>query len=124
VSTIVEQQNLISRREFTLESALALLAGVTITVSGCGGSSPAAPTPPPAANVEGVVGTNHGHAGATVTGAQITAAGALSLNIQGTATHPHTVALTGAQLTDIGARRQVVVTSSTDAGHAHTVTFN
>ena len=28
--------NLLTRREFTVESALAMLAGVTITISGCG----------------------------------------------------------------------------------------
>jgi len=41
----------LSRREFTLQSALALLAGVVITVDGCGGSttspSPRPPPPPP-----------------------------------------------------------------------------
>jgi hypothetical protein len=122
VSHNLDSTHLLTRRAFTLESALALLAGVTITVTGCGSSNPAAPTPV-AADVSGAIGTNHGHT-ATVTGAQITAAGALSLNITGTATHPHTVALTGAQLQQIGSRQQVAVTSSTDAGHTHTVTFN
>ena len=124
----------ISRREFTLEWALAMLAGVAITVSGCGSDSPSSPTQTPApttgggsggtsTDVNGVVSANHGHV-ATITGAQITAAGALSLNIMGNATHPHTVNLTAPQVQQIAARQQVAVTSTTDAGHDHTVTFN
>jgi hypothetical protein len=73
--------------------------------------------------VQGSVGTNHGHT-ASVTAAQITAAGAVSLNIQGTAPHPHTVELTADEVRRIGQRQQVMKTSSTDAGHSHAVTFN
>ena len=32
--------NLLTRREFIVESALAMLAGVTITISGCGDDEP------------------------------------------------------------------------------------
>jgi hypothetical protein len=122
-----------SRREFTVESVLALLAGVTITITGCGGST--TPTSPSTtgsgsgggtsttSDVTGNISANHGHV-ATVTGAQITSANAITLNIQGTATHNHTVQLTADQLRSIGARTQVAVSSSNDAGHQHTVTFN
>jgi hypothetical protein len=130
VSNSLEQSRLLSRREFTLESALAMLAGVVITVSGCS-SSPSSPTPAPSTggggstsgDVTGVVSANHGHI-ATITAAQITAAGALSLDIMGTATHTHTVVLSASQVQSIGARQQVAITSTTDAGHQHTVTFN
>lgn len=123
----------LSRREFTVESVLALLAGVTITITGCGGSS--SPTSPSTTtggggtttttqqDVNGVISANHGHV-ATVTAARITAAQAFSLDIQGTATHNHTVQLSSDQLRAIAAKQQVVVTSSTDVGHDHTVTFN
>jgi hypothetical protein len=117
---------LVTRREFTLESALALLAGVTITVTGCGDDdSPRTPTSstPPAVDVSGSVGANHGHV-ATITAAQITSAGALNLNIQGTAPHQHTVELTADEVRRIGQRQQVVKTSTTDNNHSHTVTFN
>ena len=116
----------ITRREFTLESALAMLAGVTITVSGCGSDEPRTPTPTSptaAADVNGTVSANHGHV-ATVTGAQITGAGALNLNIQGSATHPHTVTLSADEIRQIGARQQVTKASSTDNNHSHNVTFN
>jgi hypothetical protein len=120
----------LTRREFTVESILSLLAGVTITVSGCGGytSSPTAPTTPstpstPTQDVNGAISANHGHV-ATVTSAQITAPAAVSLNIQGTATHNHVVSLTADQIRAIGARTQVMVQSTNEDGHQHTVTFN
>ena len=120
----------ISRREFTLEWALAMLAGVAITISGCGSNSPSSPTPPSSSgggtttgDVTGVVSANHGHI-ATITAAQLTAGNALNLNIMGNATHAHTVSLTATQLQQIGSKQQVAVLSTTDSGHDHTVTFN
>ena len=57
----MSDENLLTRREFTVESALAMLAGVTITISGCGdddNATPApTPTPPPAADKTGTVST-------------------------------------------------------------------
>jgi len=47
VSHYLDPSPSISRREFTLEWALAMLAGVAITVSGCGSDSPSTPTPTP-----------------------------------------------------------------------------
>ena len=118
----------LTRREFTVDSIMALLAGVTITVSGCGGytSSPTAPTTPTPTgtqDVAGAISANHGHV-ATVASARITAPDAVSLNIQGTATHNHVVSLTADQIRAIGARTQVVAQSTNDAGHDHMVTFN
>jgi VCBS repeat-containing protein len=128
VSNNLENDRLLSRREFTLESALAMLAGVAITISGCSDDT-TSPTPNPggggtnSGDVSGVVSANHGHR-ATVTAAQITAAGMVSLNIMGDATHPHTVELSASQVQSIGARQRVSVTSTTNDGHDHTVTFN
>jgi hypothetical protein len=127
VSSEIENNDLITRREFTVEAAMALLAGVTITVSGCGGSSepstPTSPTPAASGNVAGSITANHGHT-ATINSMQISAAGAITLDIQGTATHPHTVALTADEVRAIGARTRVSKTSSSDDGHTHMVTFN
>ena len=41
----MSDENLLTRREFTVESALAMLAGVTITISGCGDDDNATPAP-------------------------------------------------------------------------------
>ncbi len=117
----------LTRREFSLEAALAILAGCVITVSdiACGDSTPpTTPTPPPgsSSDVNGSVSANHGHV-ATITGAQITAGSAIALNIQGTATHPHTVMVSQADLTSLKNRQAATLPSSTDSGHSHTVTF-
>ena len=123
----MSEDNLLTRREFTVESALAILSAATITISGCGdddnNSNPTTNPTPQSGNRMGTVSANHGHV-AEVTTAQITARNTVSVNITGTATHPHTIEVTGAQLTTIGNNGQVVVTSTTDSGHNHTVTFN
>ena len=112
----------ITRREFTLESALALLSTVVITVSGCDDDS--TPTTPstPSSNVTGSISANHGHS-AVIDGARISAGTAFSLDIRGTATHPHTVDITQADLMALQNRQTVTKTSTTDDGHSHTVTF-
>ena len=126
----------ISRREFTLAAAMAVLSGVAISVSGCGGSdsgSPASPssggsgsTPPPASPGGGRTGSisaNHGHS-ATISSAELGSSGGITLDIRGSADHPHTVALTGAELSAIAGGQRVSKESSSDASHSHTVTFN
>ena len=117
-----------TRREFTVQSALAMLSGVAITLSSCGDSnSSTAPSTtststPAGANI-GVVGSNHGHT-AVITSAQLTTANAVSLDISGSADHSHTVNLTDAEVGQIAGGTRVQKGSSNDDGHAHTVTFN
>lgn len=125
----LEPNHSISRREFTREWVLAMLAGAAITITGCS-DSPTEPSPggsgggSTSQDVSGTVSANHGHV-ATVTGVQITAGAAIAnLDIMGTATHTHTVSLTATQVQQIGSRQRVAVDSTTDAGHQHTVTFN
>jgi hypothetical protein len=121
----------LTRRDFTLAAAMAILSGVAISVSGCGGSnsssSPASPSPasstPTGSDKTGTISSNHGHA-AVIASAQLGASGGITLNIQGSAGHPHTVALTGADLSAIASNQRVAKESSNDASHTHTVTFN
>ncbi len=116
-------QDPIDRREFSLKSALALLSGAAITLSGCGGEdAPARPTPP-GTDRNAAISGNHGHS-AVVTGAQLTNGNDLVLDIRGASNHPHTVALSRSELALIAAGRQVVKASSTDQSHNHMVTFN
>jgi hypothetical protein len=120
----MDDRTLLGRREFTVEAAMALLSGVAITVSGCGGStSAAAPSPPPQGDVTGSISGNHGHS-AVITRAQLTAAGELMLDIQGTADHPHTLALGPGHVTAIASGQQVTVNSTGEQFHSHSVTFN
>ena len=118
------EQRTLDRREFTLQSAMAILSAATITVSGCGGDSSPAPGPTPGpTGSTGTISGNHGHT-ATISAAQLTAGNAIQLDIRGSADHPHTVELTAADVTQIGAHQSVSKTSTNDAGHSHTVTFS
>ena len=123
------KDEILTRREFTRESVLALLGGVVITITGCGSdssSSPTNPTPPVGGGVSGAISANHGHV-AFVSDAQINAANGVSLDISGSAGHAHTIDLTGAELTQIGNGQRVVKTSTVSqvmGTHSHNVTFN
>jgi hypothetical protein len=122
----MHDEHSLTRREFTLEGALALLAGVTITISGCGGDdSPSGPSPQPgnSGNEVVAVSENHGHT-AVITAAQLSAGNALSLNIQGSAPHPHTVQITADEVQTIANGQRVTKESSNDDAHTHLVTFN
>ena len=122
----MSDDNVLTRREFTIESALAMLATVAITVTSCGDDSPPAAPTPPAVDKTGAVSTdaNHTHTGSTITAAQFTAGNAITLTLTGAATHTHTVSVSQAELTQISAGTRVQKTSSTDNNHTHTVTFN
>ena len=124
------ERRTLDRREFTLQSAMAILSAATITISGCGGGSSPGPSPSPNPNpnpgggdVAGTIDGNHGHR-AVISSAQLTAANSIQLGIRGDADHPHTVDLTAAEVTMIGARQRVSKTSTNDQAHSHTVTFN
>src|SRR4029079_10100982 len=117
------------RREFTVAALLAMLGGVSITISACGGkagsfpSSPSvAATPEPVADKTGAISNNHGHV-AVITGAQLTAASTLALSLQGTASHNHVLELSGAELGRIREGRTITKECSSTT-HTHMVTFN
>jgi hypothetical protein len=121
----------IDRREFGKETGLAFLSGVAISITACGGGSgnPTGGTPPttlgpggPTDEV-GDISANHGHR-AVVTAAQITAGGAVPMDISGTAGHPHSIMLPAAAVLDIKNGKPVEVRSTTNDGHEHIVTFN
>jgi hypothetical protein len=114
----------LTRREFTLDAALAILAGCVITIAdtACGSSTMPTPAVAALADVNGVIAANHGHI-AVIMGAQITAGSAVSLDIRGTATHTHAVAVSQSDLSTLKNRQTVTSTSTTDASHSHTITF-
>lgn len=110
----------LDRREFTVQSLLVMLGGVAITISGC-----ESPTQPTYTDKTGNLGNNHGHT-VVITGAQLGAGGAVTLEIQGTSSHAHTVSLTAGDVVGIRDGRQVSKESSPNpsGSHSHTVTFN
>lgn len=128
------------RREFTVAGVLAALSGVAITISGCGGgggggsysspSSPSASTPTPASSSDklGSISDNHLH-DAVITGAQLTAASTVQLDIRGGADHTHTITLSADAIRGIQTGQKVATDSTTTSSatmssHQHTVTFN
>src|SRR5262245_55411790 len=91
------------RRTFNRAWVTALLGGATITILGCDDDEdtmPAGRTPGTAGDSVGVVSNNHGHT-AVVTGAQLMANGAVALDIQGSASHTHTVSLSAGDIAAI-----------------------
>jgi hypothetical protein len=123
---------MLDRREFTLAAILAMLSGVTITISGCGGgssspSSPStpAPTPTPASSGDkmGAISANHGHT-VTITAAQLTAGGDVTLQLTEGSGHTHSVSLTGGEVVQVRDNQKVAKESTSNSGHSHTVTFN
>jgi hypothetical protein len=124
----MSEKSLLTRREFTVESAVAMLAGITITISGCGDDDNAPTSPSPTAtDRSGTVSTDagHTHTGAVITAAQFTAGNAISLTLAAGATgHTHSVALSQTELTQVSGGTRVQKASSNDNAHTHTVTFN
>ena len=127
--TLVDDDG-ITRREFTLDAVLAILATCVITISdeACGSSSTPT-TPTPVNDVVGAIGTNHAtpHS-VTVTGAQISAGTQVTLTLstgQGSgAAHTQTVTLTSTDLNALKTRGGTATeTSSNDSNHTHVVTF-
>lgn len=127
VKSQVEDEGVVDRRTFTHAALMAMLAGVSVTVWSCSSNSPASPTSGPAGRTGQVLG-NHGHQ-AVITNAQLTGNSAVTLDIRGTADHPHSVALTLAELNQVASGQRVSKSSSTDPSatvgtHGHVVQFN
>ena len=114
------------RREFTVAALLAMLGGVSITISGCGKASPSSPSTPsttqPVADKSGTIAGNHGHV-AVITSGQLTAANTLALSLQGTASHNHMLELSAAEIGQIRDGRTFAKECS-GTSHTHVVTFN
>jgi hypothetical protein len=118
----MSDEQLLSRRAFTVESVLAILATATITITGCDGSTDLGPSPPAGAR-EGVVSNNHGHR-AIVESAQLNSINTVTIDMRFRATHNHELTLTPLELASISENGRLVKTSTTTDGHSHTVTFN
>jgi hypothetical protein len=128
----------VNRRQFTQEASLAFLAGVSVTVASCGGGGgsggsgddgygpPTSGTPTttvPAGSKAGSVSANHGHV-AVITAAELQSNGTISVNISGSAGHPHIVELPAQAVQQIRDGRKVEKESTMTDAHTHTVTFN
>jgi hypothetical protein len=70
------------------------------------------------------IGSNHGHV-MTVTSSDVTTGAAKTYDIRGTADHTHTVMVASANFATLqsNANGSVMLTSSTDNGHSHSITI-
>lgn len=101
------------------------LAGSTVVllIQACGGGGSDAPAPAPgpgAAGCSDTIAANHGHTLVIAT-ADLDSASDKVYNIQGAASHNHTVTLTVAQLRALKAGTTVNVTTTTTDAHQHDV---
>ncbi len=67
------------------------------------------------------IGSNHGHT-MTVSKAEVAAAVEKTYDIQGTSAHPHSVTVTAADFAKLANNMDVVVMSTTNSMHSHSVT--
>lgn len=113
----------VSRRDFLKSASRVLGCGLAVPFTGClFALNPESPV----SEVQDELGSiddNHDHR-ALITRAQLVSGGALTLDISGTSTHPHTVLLSAKNVVDIRAGKYVVVRSTVDWGHDHGVHFN
>jgi hypothetical protein len=102
------------------------------TVASCGGgsspSSGAAGTSGTGTNAceahppTDTISANHGHV-LTVSQADVAASALKMYSIMGTAAHDHTVTITGNSFDTLKSGQSVMLTSTTTAGHSHSVTI-
>jgi hypothetical protein len=122
-----------TRRKLLFASAGGTALAVALASCGGGGggggyNGPApAPTPPPPPGTlschDTLITGNHGHS-LIIPAADLDSMVDMTYDIQGTATHNHTVTFTPAQLQMIKAMTAETVTSSVTLSHDHNVTAN
>jgi len=116
----------------TRKGFLGAAAGSTVMLflQACGGGgsdyngSPArapGPAPQSCGASNGAITGNHGHV-LVIPTADLDSATAMTYDIQGAATHSHSVSFTPAQLQALKAGQIVIVTSTIGAQHDHVVT--
>jgi hypothetical protein len=117
-----------TRREFLKQTLTAAsFAGIAIVVSACGssggggggGAGPGGCTNPKS----GVVSNSSGHDHSVRDLCQSDSGGMVTLTLTGNG-HTHDASLSAIQVDQVLAGTTVQVTSTSDSGHTHTVTFN
>lgn len=108
------------------EAILSLLAGLSVTITGCGGGGSSRGGATGATGVSGdrvgSITANHGHS-AVITQAQLLAGNAVVLDIQGSAQHNHRVELSAAEVRSLAGGGEVTKITTSADGHDHQVTF-
>jgi len=106
----------ISRKDL-LRSALAAV-GVNALGTGCGGDDSSGPSE---SSCSSEIVDNHGHT-LVVSQAEVQAAADKVYSIKGSAAHTHEVTITSSHFGDLKTGKLVALTSTTAAGHSHSIT--
>ncbi|MDB5104998.1 MAG: hypothetical protein JWP91_2687 [Fibrobacteres bacterium] len=113
------------RRRFIGAAAAALFAGVAIQITGCTTDDKADPPATGEGDKTATISDNHpAPHKAVITKAQLSAGGAVTLDIQGAADHGHSLALTAEQVATIKAGTMVMLNSTVTGAHQHMIMFN
>jgi hypothetical protein len=117
------------RRTFIGAAAAALFAGVVIQITGCSTEDDTGNPGAGGAKTGAVLSNHPAPHKAVITKAQLDAGGGLTLDIQGSSDHSHSLTLSADQVTTIKGGGHVMIdsTSTTPPGgtaHAHSVMFN
>jgi hypothetical protein len=121
----------ITRSQFLRRLAAGVASGAAlVTLVACAGDDAGGDdgtgdldAAPGACRLDESIGGNHGHV-LTVSAADVAAGTTRTYDIQGSSLHPHTVTLTAEHFAMLAQNQQVSVRSTTDSGHAHTVTVS
>lgn len=106
----------IDRKEFLVWFSA---GAATLLVRGCGGGGSSSPQA--AAGCTADISANHGHV-LSLPAADLDALTPRTYDIQGGATHTHSVTFSAAQLAQLKAGAMVTVTTSVADAHQHTIT--
>jgi hypothetical protein len=110
----------LSRKDFLRTALVAIGASELGTVAtGCGSDDSGGSAG--ASNCPGDIVSNHGHK-LTVTDADVKAGVDKTYSIQGLADHNHQVTVTKLHFADLKAGKLIALTSTTTAGHEHSIT--
>jgi hypothetical protein len=104
---------------------LACLLAAGVGLAGCGDDDNGSPTSPSPTSqgATAVISNNHGHV-AALTGAEVAAGSARTIDIRGNADHSHMLDLTNDDVLRLQMRQRVDKDASTNNSHSHRVTFN
>ena len=104
---------------------LACVCAAGLGVAGCGDDDNGSPTSPSPTSqgATAIISNNHGHI-AALTGAEVAAGRALTIDIRGSADHSHMLELTNDEVVRLQARQRVDKNAIANNSHTHRVTFN
>jgi len=119
------------RKTFIQKFSGLMVVGIpTMLLVNCSSDSDDSPPPPPGADpncldngTNSFIGSNHGHS-LTVSKEDVDAGIEMQYNIQGNATHAHSVTVTSGNFNSLKNNQSVTISSTAGDGHTHSVSVS